>query len=95
MKQFFEKGGILAQIPLLLFVMIYFPNHGTDMYNHIVNVDASFYWWQGILCVIPIVQHIFFMNYQNIVNQSTQWNIIRVFFILSFFLTVWNCMRFQ
>ena len=95
MKQIFEKGGILAQIPVLLFVLIYFPTHGTDMYDKPVHVTASFYWWQGILCIVPIVQHIFFMNYQGLVDDKVQWNIIRVFFIASFFLTVWNCIRFQ
>ena len=95
MKQIFEKGGILAQIPVLLFVMIYFPAHGTDMYDHPVHVTASFYWIQALLCVAPIIQHFLFMEKKDNYDSGVQWNILRVFYIASFFLTVWNCMRFQ
>jgi hypothetical protein len=95
MKQIFEKGGILAQIPVLLFVLIYFPAHGTDMYDKPVHVTASFYWIQVLMCVVPIIQHFLFMNQKDKYDTGTQWNILRVFYIVSFFLTVWNCMRFQ
>jgi hypothetical protein len=95
MKEIMEKGGILAQIPVMIFVLFYFPNYGTDWKNQIVHVNTSFYVIQTILCLLPVVQHVLFMVYKDKYDSSTQWNIIRVFFIVSFFLTVWNCYRFQ
>ena len=95
MKKIFENGGILAQIPVLLFVLVYFPLGGEKFDSTPVHVDVSFYVLQSLLCVIPIVQHLLFMNKKDGLEKSTQKNIIRVFYIVSFLLTVWNCYRFQ
>jgi len=95
MKKIYENGGILAQIPVLLFVLIYFPLKGTTSNDLPVNVNASFYVMQSLLCLAPIVQHLLFMAKKDNYDSGTQWNVLRVFYIVSFFLTVWNCMRFQ
>jgi hypothetical protein len=95
MKKLFEEGGILAQIPALLAVLILFPLFGTDANDVPVKVDASFYAWQGILCMIPVLEHVVFMRKKDSIEEGPQKTMIWAFFIASFILTVLNCMRFQ
>ena len=87
MKKLSEYGGVLAQLPVLLFVLIYLP--------FIREVDWTFYLWQGLLCAAPIVEHFIFLAKKDSYDTGTQWNVLRVFYIASFLLTVWNCSRFQ
>ena len=96
MKKFFEEAGILAQVPALLAVLILFPLFGTDANDVRVKVDASFYVWQGILCVLPVLEHVIFMRKQGELHEAGAARpVVLVFFLASFVLTVLNCMRFQ
>lgn len=96
MKKFFEEAGILAQIPAMLAVLILFPIFGTGTNDVRVKVDASFYVWQGILCVLPIIQHVIFMRNQGELHTSGAARpVVFVFYLASFVLTVLNLMRFQ
>jgi hypothetical protein len=96
MKKIFEEGGILAQIPAMLAVLILFPLFGTSVNDMPVKVYASFYVWQGILCILPVLEHVIFMRKQGELHESGAARpVVLVFFIASFILTVLNCMRFQ
>jgi hypothetical protein len=96
MKKFFENPGILAQLPALIAVLILFPIFGTTATDAPVKVDASFYIWQTALCVLVLVEHVFFMKKEGEVHMSgTARPIVLAFFLVSFVLTILNLMRYQ
>ena len=96
MKKLLEEGGILAQIPVLLAVLILFPIFGTGDNDVKVKVDTSFYIWQGLLCVAPIIEHMVFMKKQGKLHETGAARpVVLAFYLLSFVLTILNCMRFQ
>lgn len=95
MRDLLEKGGILAQIPVLLAVMVLFPIFGTTINDLPVKVDASFYIWQFSICVIVLIEHFIFMRKQAELHvQDVARPLIFVFYGLSFGLTVLNLMRY-
>lgn len=95
MKDLLEKGGILAQIPALLAVLVLFPIFGTDVNDVPVKVDASFYIWQFSLCILVLIEHFIFMkNEAELHTSGAGRNFIFVFYALSFVLTVLNLMRY-
>jgi len=95
MNNFLEKGGILAQIPALLAVLILFPIFGTDVNDVPVKVDTSFYIWQFSLCVFVLIQHFVFIKKEAELHTSgVARNLIFVFYALSFVLTILNLMRY-
>lgn len=95
MKKFFQEAGILAQIPAMLAVLILFPIFGTSADDIPVKVNASFYVWQGMLCLAPVIQHIVFIKLRPSLDEGTQKATVWAFFLVSFVVTVLNCMRFQ
>lgn len=96
MNNFLEKGGILAQIPALLAVLVLFPIFGTDVNDVPVKVDASFYIWQFSLCVLVLVEHFVFMKKEAELHvEGGARSLIWVFYLMSFVLTILNLMRYQ
>lgn len=96
MNNFLEKGGILAQLPALLAVLILFPTHGTTAMDVPVKVDASFYIWQFSLCVLVLVEHFIFMKKAAEFHvEGAARPLVLVFYAMSFVLTILNLMRYQ
>ena len=94
MKKLFEDFGILIQIPFLLFVLIYFPLGGQTIADDSpVVVNASFYIFQTLICLLPISQHIIGKKLLADTISGPAFKIIC--FGMSFILTVINCYRFQ
>lgn len=96
MKKLFENGGILAQLPALLAVLILFPIFGTTATDEPVKVNLSFYIWQFSLCVLVLIEHFIFVKKEAELHVAgVARNLIFVFYALSFVLTILNLMRYQ
>lgn len=87
--------GILVQIVFIIAVMFIFPAYGTmDRTDLPVKVDASWYSFQMLLCLLVIFQDIFFKWLQAKSEANIQ-GLVIVFYIMTFALTILNISRFQ
>lgn len=87
--------GLLIQIIFIVAVMFIFPAYGTmDRTDLPVQVDASWYTFQMLLCLLVIFQDIFFKWLQERSEANIQ-GLSIVFYIMTFALTIINISRFQ
>lgn len=89
------KLGILVQIVFILAVMFLFPAYGKmDRTDLPVQVDASWYVYQLLLCLFVIAQDVFFKWLHERSTFEIR-GLVLVFYIMTFALTILNISRFQ
>lgn len=89
----FEQGGFLAQIPVVIVVLICFPIFGENLDGLPVNVNFCFYFWQVLLCFLPVIEHFIYYKYWASYFYDKPW-VIYLCYGLMFALLVINMQSF-
>jgi hypothetical protein len=93
-KFIFEQGGFLCQIPIVLAILILFPIFGENLDGVHATINAWFYIWGFLLCLLPIAEHFLYYKYWAVYLYNKPW-IIVVCYVLMFALLVINMESFQ